>query len=714
MGWSANNSSVLEFICCWNDEFGIDNTTGGMMRKTIGFLFGLVVMLLAGQPGLCQETFDIQKPEQAADFSYQVIAPGKLLISASDSEGRPLRGLTARDFVFLRKGKPARILGVETLETSQDVGLNIVLVVDNSASMKQRRAVESILDAMENIYKIMRPIDNITMIVFNDDETQDFDGQQLHVTVKQSNQPGELRAFLKESFDSGMTAKTVLYEGMLAGLDLIRQMPEESHKFMVVFTDGEDINSAYPEVDVKKAAEGISKLEVYGIDYMPGGGMDPFLSSFSQENSGRVWKATTAAELGPIFEAVSSKLLYRYVVDYQFLFPPTGSFTMATNTMRIEEITTIDSSPLLNYVYFAEGDSAIAQRYIRFQEQGQTQAFSEEPLRGTKEKYANLLNIVGLRMRNNPEATITLVGCNSNHGDEKGRKELSRARAEGVKAYLQYIWGIEPARMAVEARNLPEVPTSGRSVEGHEENQRVEIHSDDDMILDVVRSTYVEAHSNVKDLIVMPMISSEHGIDRWRVFVEGDGQLIFSQEGTGAPEEKMVLKDKALTPTALSQYAQLTAAIEVEDIEGQTLTLAAEPMTIEFIQREAQRARNMGYRVQEKYALILFDFDSDKIKERNASVVETIVARIRQFPAATVAIVGHTDNIGKEEYNLQLSERRAKAVYEQITKALGETAQESITQMGVGPFDPLYGNGLPENRALNRTVTVMLEYEQKE
>jgi hypothetical protein len=32
----------------------------------------------------------------------------------------------------------------------------------------------------------------------------------------------------------------------------------------------------------------------------------------------------------------------------------------------------------------------------------------------------------------------------------------------------------------------------------------------------------------------------------------------------------------------------------------------------------------------------------------------------------------------------------------------------------VGPFDPLYGNGLPENRAMNRTVTVTLQYEQRE
>lgn len=674
----------------------------------------LIGALLAAVPGLCQEDFEIQMPGQVTELTYQSIAPGKLLISASDAEGKPVRGMTARDFAILRNGREARVLGVETLETSQDVSLNIVLVVDNSASMKQRKAVASILSAMENVYKVMRPIDNITAVVFNDDETQTLGGKPLHVTIRQSNRPEELRAFLEESFDGGLTAKTVLYEGMLAGLAILRQLPEDSHKFMVVFTDGEDINSAYKTADVTRAGEGIAKLEAYAIDYMPGGQVDPFLQAFAKGHGGRTWKATTAGELGPVFEAVSSKLLYRYVVDYQFLFPPTGSFAMGAHAMRIEEITTIDSSPLLNYIYFGEGQSAIDDRYIRFANQGETQSFSEEALRGTKEKYANLLNIVGLRLRGNPQATIRLVGCNANVGEEKGNQALSRARAEGVKAYLQYIWGIDPARMPVEARNLPEVPTSGRTPEGHEENRRVEIYSDDAAILDVVRSTYAEYHSDVETLTVAPKIESEHGIDRWTVTIQGDGQTIFSESGAAMPAAELVLKDEALTPMALAKYRQLTAEFVVEDMEGQMLTLEAGPLPIEFIQRETQRARNLGYRVQEKYALILFDFDSDAIKERNASVVETIVARIRQFPEARVEIEGHTDNIGKEDYNFELSERRAKAVYAQITDILGESSQTTITHLGVGPFDPLYGNGSPENRALNRTVTVTLAYEQND
>ncbi len=684
------------------------------MKNVCGWIAGLLLVPLLALPGFCEEDLRIESPEQVAELSYQAIAPGRLLISALDRDGNPVRGLTARDFVLRRDGKEAQILGVETLETSQEVSLNIVLVVDNSASMKQRRAVDAILAAMENIYKVMRPIDNVTAIVFNDDETRPFEGKPLHVTVEQTNRPEALRGFLQESFARGLTAKTVLYEGLLAGLALIGQMPAESNKFMVVFTDGEDINSAYPPEAVRQAAENLANFELYAIDYMPGERVDRFLQSLARDNGGRTWKATTAAELGPIFEAVSSKLLYRYVVDYRFLFPPTGTLAMGAETLPIEEVTTLDSAPLLNYLYFGEGQSGIPERYVRFPNQEATQGFAARELRGTKEKYGHLLNIVGQRLRANPEATLRLVGCNANVGEEKGNLALSRARAEGVKAYLQYIWGIDASRMAVEARNLPEVPTSGRSPEGHAENRRVELYSEHPAILDVVRSTYTEAHANLESLKARATIASVHGIDRWSLTLLGDGQPIFSDAGRGDPGNLLALRDADLTPTVLAQFKQLTAELVVEDTEGQTATLRAAPMTIDFIQRETRRARNLGYRVQEKYALILFDFDSAAIKERNASIVEAIVGRIRQFPAAEVAIVGHTDSIGQEDYNLKLSERRAKAVYDQIVAALGEVPYTTITHMGMGPFDPLYTNRLPENRALNRTVTVTLEYQRKD
>lgn len=684
------------------------------MKNSIVAQVAFLVGFLLAMPVQGQEDVEVVPPASAVEFSYKRLADDKLIISVADREGNPLRNLTIDDFVMMRDAKRAQILSVEPLETSKDVGLNIVMVVDNSASMRRRGAVEPIIKAMENLYAIIRPIDNITVIVFTDRENMAFGDYNLHVKMKQSNQIEELRAFIRESFARGLTNKTVLYEGMLAGLSVLHNLDPDTHKFMVVFTDGEDINSAFRGPVVDKAAEGLDNFEAYAIDYMPAQGTDPFLRNFSENHGGRIWKATAAEDLVPIFQAVMSKLLYRYVVTYRFLSPPSGSLTLVPDSVTVEEITTIDSAPLLNYIYFDTDQSGIPPRYVRFRGQDQTASFESGALRGTLEKYLNLLNIVGQRLTDIPEASIRIVGCNADRGQEKGRLDLSRGRAEAVKAYLQYIWGIDSARMTVEARNLPEVPSSRGTPEGLQENQRVEIHADRDEILDVVTSTYAEARMDVEALQVHPRILAEHGIYSWKLTISGDGTPIHSMTGSGRLEAILPLPTDKLSPLTIAGYKQLRAELEVEDMEGQIFTLASNPVTVNFLQREERRARNLGFKVQEKYALILFDFNSDAIKARNEAIVRQIVARIETLPDAAVNIVGHTDNIGKEEYNLDLSQRRARAVFDQIAAMRGSQAGEDFEYSGVGPFDSLFSNDRPENRALNRTVTITLLYEQKE
>jgi outer membrane protein OmpA-like peptidoglycan-associated protein len=89
-----------------------------------------------------------------------------------------------------------------------------------------------------------------------------------------------------------------------------------------------------------------------------------------------------------------------------------------------------------------------------------------------------------------------------------------------------------------------------------------------------------------------------------------------------------------------------------------------------------------------------------------------IAERMREVPSATVAIAGHTDSLGRLDYNLALSRKRAEAAYEQIRTGAAADGKR-ISFEGKGATDPLFDNGLPEGRALNRTVTVILEYEQK-
>jgi len=691
-------------------------TKGDEMKKKKSLLL-VAFSLLVAASCLAAEPHEVLTPAlkgklaDEAKLAFQVIDEKSLLVSVKDAENNPVRGLKAEDFVLQSGNKKARILSVEPLETSESVPLNIVLVVDNSASMKKRRAIKPLMAALDEFFKTLRPIDNVSVVVFSKKEGMQVKGYNLHTKSYRSKSILDLKAFIDDAFDDGLTSQTFLYEAMVAGISIIRKMPENATKFLVVFSDGEDINSAFKTNVVEAEAKGIKNLEVFAVDYMPGEKLDKFLTSFADAHGGRVWKATSAAELLPIFKSFSTTLLYRYVVNYQFPDPPKGTVAIQPARLTIEEVTTIDSSPLLNYVFFETGQSDLPSRYATFSNQADTKAFNKSRLKGTMEKYTHVLDIIGGRLRANPEAHIKIVGCNSNRGDEHNRKDLSRSRAESVRAYLKYIWGIESSRMELEARNLPAVASASSVDAGRAENQRVEIYSESPVLLDTIKSTYVEKISNAQEVRVLPQIQSGYDLDHWTVALVGDGTLIDSTTGQGDLMSAYQFNLQDIGLGRIGGYENIEANIEVEDKTGQTYTTHAS-ISVRFIRREERVAKKEGYKVMEKYALILFDFNRADIKDRNRAVVDRIVTRIKEVPTARVRIEGHTDSIGKEAYNMDLSQRRAKAAFDMILSG-GAIGSGDISYEGVGPHNPLFDNEVPEGRALNRTVTVTLEYEQQ-
>ncbi|MBW2122500.1 MAG: OmpA family protein [Deltaproteobacteria bacterium] len=933
------------------------------MKK--GILLPLIFVFGVAHPLHCRAADDIQvlTPGRSARVGYQTVDENRLLVSVLDPDGRPIRGLKAEDFLVQKGDRKARILSAEPLETTQEVPLNIVLVVDNSFSMKKRRAVGPLLSALDSFLQTVRPIDNIHVVVFDERQKMLVGGRTLHTRAFHSNDVGQFRDFFKDAFGRAITSGTYLYEAMVAGLDIVRRMPGKDQKFLVVFSDGEDINSRLTERTVEEEASGIPNFEAYCVDYMPRRKMNPFLKSFAGNHGGRIWKAKSAKELLPIFQSFTTTLLYRYVVTYRIPQPPHGTLTMAPaeldfnrvtmiggapiadmvffetgkaeipdkyvlladraeaesfreedltdameryynvlnlvgrrltenpaaririvgcnsdsgpeeknldlsrrraqavrdylsgvwgiaasrmevearnlpshptpmivlggraenqrveilfeseelrraaaerfiveinhinqirivphitaeyglshwrltisgdsrtikilegtgdlepfyafpldefgldelagfrniracirvtdiygdtfdtctglsvvrvskreairelvgpphgelkiepETLTVEELTTVDSSPLLNYVFFETGQSEIPERYVVFSNQSETESFDERRLRGQMEKYYHLLNIIGQRLVANPETRIRIVGCNSNRGVERGRTDLSRSRAEAVRAYLRYIWGIDSWRMAIEARNSPVVASPGNLEEGRAE----------------------EEIADTESIRVFPRIQAGYGIEHWSIKLEGDGFQMDSVEGDGdlLPVYTFDLEKTGLH--RIRSFQKIRATLGVTDKAGNTFNTDA-TSSVRFVRREERVARKLGYRVMERYALILFDFDRADIEDRNKTVLDRIIKRIEALPEATVTIVGHTGTIGNESYNMALSERRAKAVYDGILAGIMPAA-ERITYRGAGPHDPLYDNGLPEGRALNRTVTITIEYEKRQ
>jgi outer membrane protein OmpA-like peptidoglycan-associated protein len=103
---------------------------------------------------------------------------------------------------------------------------------------------------------------------------------------------------------------------------------------------------------------------------------------------------------------------------------------------------------------------------------------------------------------------------------------------------------------------------------------------------------------------------------------------------------------------------------------------------------------------------IFFDFGSDGIREESDSVLAEIARALRENPAWSLSVEGHTDNIGGDSYNLDLSRRRAAAVKRALV-ARFEVAGSRLQTSGYGASRPKDTNDTLEGRARNRRVELV-------
>ena len=100
---------------------------------------------------------------------------------------------------------------------------------------------------------------------------------------------------------------------------------------------------------------------------------------------------------------------------------------------------------------------------------------------------------------------------------------------------------------------------------------------------------------------------------------------------------------------------------------------------------------------------IYFSFASAIIRPQSGRVLEEIVTVLKEHPDWTLRIDGHTDGIGGETANLDLSRRRAMAVKAALVKRHGIVAERLATG-GYGESRPKARNDTLEGRGLNRRV----------
>jgi len=103
-----------------------------------------------------------------------------------------------------------------------------------------------------------------------------------------------------------------------------------------------------------------------------------------------------------------------------------------------------------------------------------------------------------------------------------------------------------------------------------------------------------------------------------------------------------------------------------------------------------------------------FDFDKDTLRPDAVVILDEAVAVLAKYPELRVEVAGHTDSKGKDDYNQNLSERRAKTVYDYLTSK-GIDASRLVGPNGYGEARPIDTNETDEGRANNRRTELNVQ-----
>ena len=372
--------------------------------------------------------------------------------------------------------------------------------------------------------------------------------------------------------------------------------------------------------------------------------------------------------------------------------------------------------PLRNYVFFNEDSNEIPNRYVILTKdqvkdfkEDQVEVFAPKNLSDRSKRqmtvYYNVLNILGDRMQKNPSATISLVGS-SNKGNSDGL-----AMAESVKMYLVNVFSIDASRIATKGQDKPNIPSEqpGATLELvllREGDRRVSIESNSpDLLIEFQSGT----DAQLKPVQIVAL--QEAPIESYVTFNnKGAGEALSTWSLQMTDEQGKVqsfgpyMEDEVKIPGKSILGSRPEGDYKVKMI-GQTKSgkiVEKETPIHVVLWTPAKTEEGMRYS-------ILYEFNKAVAITMYEKYLTDIVTP--KIPVgAKVMIHGHTDIIGGEAYNLDLSASRANDVKTIIEKALAKAGRNDVkfevNGFGEDENKSPFENKTPEERFYNRTVII--------
>lgn len=104
---------------------------------------------------------------------------------------------------------------------------------------------------------------------------------------------------------------------------------------------------------------------------------------------------------------------------------------------------------------------------------------------------------------------------------------------------------------------------------------------------------------------------------------------------------------------------------------------------------------------------VSFDFDSAALKPAFTPTLNKVADILQRYPKTIIHVVGHTDSVGSESYNMRLSERRAQSVADFLANR--GVMSDRLYPSGRGESEPRATNDTEAGRQLNRRVEIYVK-----
>lgn len=243
-------------------------------------------------------------------------------VMVADQSGRPLRGVTAGQFTMEEDSQVITTFTVQEIERREPI--SVVLAIDTSGSMSGQ-PIADVKSAAENFVTGLEPGDQVALLSFNAQVQEESDYSGLHgalleaVSNLQTLPPG--------------TGATLLYQ---AAFDAVQKAAEGplGHRFVLLLTDGEDVDSPVTLDDVINFAQRKSvPLFVVVIDNGRNSAFVEKMQRLATETGGVVYRVErgNTAGLSAEFAAILALLKWQYEITYTSRLPEDGQ----THTLRV-------------------------------------------------------------------------------------------------------------------------------------------------------------------------------------------------------------------------------------------------------------------------------------------------------------------------------------------------------------------------------------------